>query len=957
MRAMNPAPEPTASIAFGHFRVVPQRRELLVQGEPLKLGGRAFDVLMALIEARGAIVSKDALMARVWPGRIVDENNLQSQIVGLRKAFGLDRDLIRTVSGRGYQFTGQIDVLPASAGERAGAIAVGTEPKSAASETNLPEPVSELIGRDEEISEIVNLVAGHRLVTLTGAGGIGKTTLALALARELLPHFADGVWLVEFSPIADLGLVPATVAAAVGLDLGGGDASTQSVARALASQRLLLVLDTCEHVIDAAAALAETVLRAGSAVHVIATSREPLRADGEWIYPVQALSVPAADAVADDDPLQYGAVRLFIERARAAQPYFAPDRRSMTIIAGICRRLDGIPLAIELAAARAAALGIEELATRLDDRFQLLTGGRRTALARHQTLRATVDWSYQLLPEPERVILRRLAIFAGPFALEAATPVVASPEIPPPQVVDGVASLVAKSLLAVTVDGTTARYRLLDTTRAYALEKLVESGELQTVARRHAEFYRKIFERAEAEWETQPTAEWLAHYRWRINNLRAALDWAFSPDGDTSTGMALTTAAVPLWIHLSLMDECRSRVEQALLSAEPSRDAPRGMKLYTALATSLTYTGGTASELEAAWAKTLELAERLDDTEYRLRAVWELWTLNRVSRWHRAALTEAERFCALASNRADPNQRLVGERMLGIGRHYLGDQVRARRHLEGVLDSYVESENRSHIVRFQVDLRVSASTFLAPVLWLLGFPDQAMRAAEAAIEAAQAANHAMSLCHALVFGACPTALLAGNLTAGEHYASMLIDHSAKHGLARWHAYGCSYQGALAIKRGEMAAGLKLLRVGFDELGDFSTLRFMDFLMSEALCRAGEIAEGLATVDEAIARSEETEEHRFIAELLRIKGELLVLQGGPAAPATAEGLFRQALDWAGRQETLSWELRSATSLARLLPDQGRSAEALALLRPVYDRFTEGFATADLRAAKAMLDDLS
>jgi|HubBroStandDraft_4_1064222.scaffolds.fasta_scaffold04507_3 predicted ATPase/DNA-binding winged helix-turn-helix (wHTH) protein len=955
---MNPVDEPPASIVFGRFRVVPHRRELLTQGELLKLGGRAFDVLMTLIDARGAIVSKDALMARVWPNRIVEENNLQSQIVALRKAFGPDRDLIRTVSGRGYQFTGEIGVPPASADERAGAGAVGMEPKSTGPETNLPEPVSRLIGRDEEISEIVNLVAGHRLVTLTGAGGIGKTRLALALARELLPHFADGVWLAEFSPIADPGLVPATVAAAVGLDLGGGDASTQTVAQALANQQLLLVLDTCEHVIDAASALAEIVLRAGSAVHVIATSREPLRAEGEWIYPVQALSVPVADAVADDDPLQYGAVRLFIERAQAAQPHFAPDRRFVAIIAAICRRLDGIPLAIELAAARAAALGIEQLATRLDDRFHLLTAGRRTALPRHQTLRATLDWSYQLLPEDERVVLHRLAIFAGPFALEAATSVVASPEIAPPQVVDGVASLVAKSLLAATVDGSTARYRLLDTTRAYALEKLVESGELQTVARRHAEFYSDLFERAEAEWEARPTAEWLAHYGWRINNLRAALDWAFSPDGDTSTGMALTAAAVPLWMHLSLMDECRSRVEQALavFDAEPSRDEPRGMKLYTALATSLTYTGGTPPELEAAWTKTLELAERLDDTEYRLRAVWELWTLNRASRWRRAALTQAQRFCALASNRADPNHRLVGERMLGITRHYLGDQVSARRHLEGVLDEYVETENRSHIVRFQVDLRVSARTFLAPSLWLLGYPDQAMRAAEAAIEEARAANHALSVCHALVFGACPTALLAGDLTSGEHYASMLIDHSARHGLARWHAYGCGYQGALVIKRGDIAAGLQLLRAGFDELGGFATLRFMDFLMPEALCRAGEVAEGLATVDEAIARSEETEEHRFIAELLRIKGELLLLQGRPEAPTTAEDLFRQALDWARRQETLSWELRCVTSLARLLSDQGRSAEALALLHPVYNRFTEGFATADLRAAKALLDGL-
>jgi hypothetical protein len=515
-----------------------------------------------------------------------------------------------------------------------------------------------------------------------------------------------------------------------------------------------------------------------------------------------------------------------------------------------------------------------------------------------------------------------------------------------------------KSLVATDLSGELTYHRLLDTTRAYALERLTESGEVERVRRLHAEYYSELFARAETEWETRPTAEWLADYACQIDNLRAALDWASSPAGDAILGVSLVAAAIPLWMHLSLMDECRCRVEQALavLGAEPSRDAPQGMKLYAALATSLIYTGGTPTELEAAWAKSLDLAERLDDTEYRLRAVWELWTLNRLSRWHRAALTQAQRFCALAANPADPNHRLIGERMLGISHHYLGDQVRARRHLEAVLDEHVESENRSHILRFQVDLRVSARTFLAPVLWLLGLPDQAMRAAEAAVEDARAANHVLSVCHALVFGACPTALLAGDLASGDHYASMLIDHSARHGLARWHAYGCGYRGALLIKRGDIAAGLQLLRAGFDELGSFATLRFMDLLVPEALCEAGEIGKGLVAVEGRIARSKETEELRLVAELLRIKGELLLLQGGPGAPAKAEDHFRRALDWARRQGALSFELRAATSLARLLRDQSRAAEALALLQPIYDRFTEGFETADLKAAKALIDSL-
>jgi predicted ATPase/DNA-binding winged helix-turn-helix (wHTH) protein len=945
---MNSVSELAARITFGRFCLVPHRRELLCDDQSVTLGNRAFDVLMALIEARGSVVSKDALMARAWPGLVVEENNLEVQISALRTVFGAERALIRTVSRRGYQFTGEI-------GEKA-QFDAGSQAATPA--TNLPQPVSELIGRDVNLRDVLDIAAVHRFVTLTGAGGIGKTRLALAAAHRLLPQFGDGVWFADLAPCSDPGLVPAAVAAAVGLNLAAGAVTAERVANALSGKQLLLLLDNCEHLVDAAAVTAEALLHADRSAHVIATSREPLHAEGEHLYQVPPLRVPPLDVEDKSEPLEYGAARLFVERARADDPLFMPHGKQISMLGELCRRLDGIPLAIELAAARVAALGIEELNVRLDERFNLLTGGRRTAFPRHQTMRATLDWSHGLLAESECAVLRRLAIFAGPFDLEAASAVVASPDLVRSASIEGLLSLVRKSLVASEGRDTIARYRLLDTTRAYALEKLDESGERERVARRHAEYYRDVFERAEAEWQVRTNAEWIAEYGWQIDNLRAALDWAFSANGDASLGMALTAAGVPLWMLVPLVDECRRRVARALAALDSDANChPRlEMRLHAAMGEALRHATGATPEHEAAWTKALELAVSLDDVECQLRSLWGLWSSHLTGGRHRIALELAQRFCALARNGPDPQDRVFGEQMIGAALHHLGDQATARRHLEEGLTQYGLADHTPAIIRFGTDFHVAARSFLARVLWFQGFPDQAVRMAQATVAETQATGHAQSsLCLVLAVAACPVALLVGDLVTAEHYVSMLLEHSATHALRLWSAYGRCYQGTLVIMRGQIDSGIPLLRAGFAELGEAQSavLRLVKLLPSEILGHFGWAADELSPIEEAIDYSERTEERWLIAELLRVKGELLLLQG---SKVDAENHFRQALDWARRQGALSWELRAAMSLCRLLRDQSRPGDALACLHPVYDRFTEGFDTADLKAAKLLLGDL-
>jgi predicted ATPase/DNA-binding winged helix-turn-helix (wHTH) protein len=945
-------------VEFGRFRLDAHRRELLADGLPVPVGSRAFDILIALVEAGGELVTKDELLHSVWSGAVVEEHNLQFQISTLRKALGPDRDFIKTISGRGYRFVAKIInlAMPEKIGSGLGAPLVARH-RGAFPASNLPASTSDLVGLDAAVQQLQDLLAERRAVTLTGPGGIGKTTLALEAARRVFPAVNGDVWLVELASLSDPGLVASAVADALGLQLANGKVFPETVARAIGERKLLLVLDNCEHVIDAAANLAETVVRLCPATSILATSREILRIAGECVYGVPPLDVPPPHQDRTDLALEYGAVQLFVARAQALRLDFSPHDENLSAIAAICRRLDGIPLAIEFAAARAATIGVQQVASGLDDRFKLLTGGRRPALPRHQTLRATLDWSYELLPEQERRLLRHLAVFPGGFTPEAATAIISEDDAAP-AILGGIASLVAKSLVTLNVSATATRWRLLETTRAYALDRLSENGERDVVARRHAEYYRDLFQRAAGESETRPAAEWLAAYGIDIDNVRATLDWAFSPLGDSLVGIALTLASVPHWFQLSRMEECRERVEQALaiVGSGANQDEYLRMQLLAAYAVSLMMVGGDIREAGKAWEEAIKLAEAHGQIKHRLRMLWGLWGHLGQCGELRAALARAEQFFALAADASDPAAMLIGDLVIGIAQHFLGNQTDARSHIEHMLEHYPDPPVASHTIDFLFGQQEIAWATLARVLWLQGFPDQAMHAVRRIAEKARSFHHLPTACNVLVSAACPIALLVGDLAAAEYFLSILFDRLRNmHG--HWNVWGQCAEGMLLIRRGDFPTGLRQLRTGLDKLHNTGAARHNSMFhaaLAQGLADSGRVSEGLASIHELLARCSRNEELWCLAELLRIKGALVLEEGTPAAAAVAEDSFLQAIDVARQQGVLSWELRCATSLARMWHEQGRNEKACALLSPVYDRFTEGFQTADLRSARTLLD---
>jgi predicted ATPase/DNA-binding winged helix-turn-helix (wHTH) protein len=925
-------------LKFGEFELAPVARTLWRHGEQVRLGSRALDILVALASRPGQILSKDDLTQFVWRGVFVDETALRVGISAIRKALGNGGErYIATVPGRGYCFVFDVETTPAKPAPEPPQIE-RLKPQ------RLPAQIGRVVGRDEIIVALAAEVARRRLLSLVGRGGIGKTTVAVAVADRLRAAF-DAVAFVDLSPIENETQTSAATAAALGLNIHLQENPIDKIAVAIENHRVLIILDNCEHVVELAAAFIEALLSRAPGITILATSRERLRAAGEWVHQLSPLEAPPeSSAMSAEEVRGYAAVELFEERAAFALGGYQINDTDAPYVAEICRRLDGIALAIELAAGRLAGLGMQGLANSLEDCLSILTRGRRTALPRHQTLRATLDWSYRLLSLEDQAALRCLSVFNGSFTLEDAA-FVMDPVIRFGEANDRLISLLDKSLVVARLEGGMFRYRLLDTTRAYGQDQLEKSGEAAPHRRRHAQRFLHVCR------ASIPDEEGQSSLRQATVDIRAALDWSLMRGGDLTLGVDLASAATPVFLRLSLLREHKKYLDLALGHISASADtAPMNeaalrseMALRTAIALALYYTEGSETASEDHLKKARTIAQKTGDTTHELKVLWMLYGIAGNLGNYRKQLAYAEMYDATARTSVDVMAEYRRHRVLGRALGDLGRLAPAREHLELALRATRASMPRLALNAYEIDDWIAARATLARTLWLQGFPDDAKKEADQCIADALQLGHAQSTCWAIAFHICPIAIWRGNFGQAEALVSVLLERS-QIVFEHYHDWGLLYRGYLdQAKSG---------------LGQLDAAWHAD-VQTEIPAQADLFAtfDGGFLGPNAVARAQADEDIWCAPELLRASAHRLFVSSGATAYGEAEATLLRSLELAKRQDAKSWELRAATSLASLYVRSCRNREARAVLEPTLNQFKQGHDTRDFLAANGVLSALS
>jgi predicted ATPase/DNA-binding winged helix-turn-helix (wHTH) protein len=943
--------EAQRNMRFGPFELSSKQRVLRRQGEVLSLGSRALDILIYLAGRPGEVITKQELIDHVWPDVTVEEGSIRVHVAAIRKALGdgqFGNRYIANIKGRGYSFVGNIV-------SRVG----GTESGNTRlrQQGRLPARPIMMIGRETVVSDISDKLREERFVTLLGPGGIGKTSIALAVGHAVAESFDGKVHFVDLESLTDPRHVAEAIATSLGLALKSKDSGLELV-ELVRSQKLLIILDSCEHVIEAVASLAEQFYQQTEEIHVLTTSRELLKVEGEHCYRVLPLDFPPdgseqmANAV-----LRYPVAQLFVQRVAARAGSFALTDEEAPFVAEMCRKLDGMPLAIELAAGQVAALGIKNTAARLVSRLELLRLSHRTAVPRHRTLQATLDWSYNLLSDMERIIFRRIAIFAGHFTLEAAQRIAAEPDSGSSQIADAIAGLFEKSLLATRLCRGQPQYRLLNTTRAYALVKLEDLGEADLISVRHAEYVAEQLESERTNLSALTKAERFAIYSGQLNNIRAALEWSFGPHGDDDTATRLAAASTRVFLELSLLIECQAWAERAMTRlANPYQNSRDAMEISAALALTLMHTEGNDQRVRTAFASALEIAVDRGDIAQELRILSGLFMYSHWTMDIRGATDIAIRSQKLALKMGDPGDMALAEAMLAASDHLLGNHIAAQRHCESGL-RYLASGPRFRTEQYLFHYTSFLLVGMARSLMYRGLLDQSLDYAKRAREEGEKSGHPATFCRSLAL-VIPVFLSVSDLKQSEEYIGELSNLSAAHSLIPYRAIATGLKGQWLLLQNNRIDGTRLLRRALEELhAQRHEMLNMDFTcdLAAALADLGEYEQALTLIVNAIEQQQRAGKFLHMPALFRMKG--LVLASRSAEDQLgAEETLRSAIDWAKRQSAGLFELKAATDLAELLLKQDRVAEAYKHLSAALGQMPAGIASPDYARALQILGRL-
>lgn len=894
---------------FGGFTVWETQRRIEHRDRALQLGARSFDLLLQLLKRAGELVSKDELLASVWTGVVVEEASVRVHMSLLRKALGAPaegdgcREWIATIPQRGYRFNGRVVCTSSD-----DSLIAGTSP--ATTFTKPPVPLTELVGREDDITLLLDSVDKNRLVTLVGPGGIGKTSAATSAVGRHQQSLAAEVAFVDFAPLISADHVVGAMARSLGIAADLPD-PIEAIAQRLRNVDVLLLIDNCEHVLDALAGPISRLLAALPRLRILATSREPLRIPGEHVLRLLPLAVPETTNITTDEALRWSSVRLLVDRARdAGGGVFNPS--DGPLLAQLAQQLDGMPLAIELVAAQLGVQSVGDLARRLNERLLLL--GSRTGFDRHKSLAAALDWSIALLGDEELRTFRRLSLFRGRFDVESAIAVAAS-DMDPDTAFDALISLANKSLVSFDSHDTSAPYRLLDTTRAYAAELVTDSNERPQMLRRHAARMLDLMKAATAELPSLTAHAWGEKYAHYLNDVRAALDASVTELVDAKISAALVTASAPLWFHVSQVAEYRDRVMVALdlVDRQPKQDVETATWLVTALVIALLHTGVLHPSLARACERALADALAVKSRVLELQARWGSCVHDIFRGEYSAALRQSGTLLELARTWGDPAALNLALRTSAMANHFGGSFDTAARQCDESL-RISRDLNRTRTNMVGVEPNVAAMALQSRTLWIIGESSRALETAYEAVRRAESSGHTVSLCAAL-YGACPVALWSGEVELATRWIRLMMEASRRQGLIGWLRYAQWCQQGLELSVTESP------EAHIREISNqFATYDAPQREMLVTFC-SDWVDDGM------VARIDSGEGLWSAAEVWRAIGQHHERRG---MTNEAAHYYRRALDTAKQQGARGWAQRAALSLARLWHGLGRPQEAMDVL---------------------------